>query len=244
MWRVEVGAAMANERGLDPERVARVTNAIGADREDGQHSLCVASARVTRVSGAGVVLIMHGRALGTVCSSGPVVDTVEEIQYALGEGPCMEAFGTRAPVLVPDLRSADVVRWPGYREGALAAGIRAVFGFPIFVGSICIGALDLYQERSGPLTDEQLADAVVVAHVAGRTVLEWQSLAREGSLARQLDHLSTSRAVVHQATGMVAVQASVTVDDAAALLRAYAFSTNRPVNDVASDVVHGEIRFD
>jgi hypothetical protein len=156
----------------------------------------------------------------------------------------MDACSTREPVLVADLRAGDAVRWPGFREGALATGIAAVFGFPIVIGSVCIGALNLYQYRSGFLTDEQLADAIVVAHVAGHTVLEWQSRAGEGSLASQLDHLSSSRAVVHQATGMVAVQLSVTLDDAATLLRAYAFSTDRQLNDVAADVVGGAIRFD
>jgi hypothetical protein len=146
-------------------------------------------------------------------------------------------------VLIPDLASADVVRWPGFREGALAIGVRAAFGFPILVGSVCIGALDLYQRQTGALSDEQFANALAVAHVAGRTVLDWQSVAGDGSLARQLEHLPANRAVVHQAAGMISVQAFETVDDALALLRAYAFSTNRPINDVAADVVRGALRF-
>lgn len=235
---------MTSKSPLSPERLARVTHALAADLDGNQRSLCAVSASVTQVNGAGVVLIMHGRPLGIVCCSDPVIETIEEIQYTLGEGPCMDVASTREPVLVPDLRATDLVRWPGFREGALAAGITGVFGFPIVVGSICIGVLDLYQHRSGVLTDEQLADAVVVAHLAGRTVLGWQARAGAGSLASQLDHLWSDRAVVHQATGMVAVQASVTVDDAVTLLRAYAFSTDRPLNDVAGDVVRGELRFD
>jgi GAF domain-containing protein len=226
----------------DPERVAHIATVIAAAPKDSEQSLCVSSARVAGVHGAGVVLIMHGRALGTVCSSDPITEAVEEVQYTLGEGPCIEAFSTRAPVLVPDLGAEDVVRWPGFREGALAAGVRAAFGFPIFVGPVCIGALNLYDLRSGTLSDDQFADALAVAHVAGRTVLDWQSVAGAGSLARQLEHLPANRAVVHQATGMVSVQASVTIDDAVALLRAYAFANNRAITDVASDVVGGEVR--
>ena len=129
-------------------------------------------------------------------------------------------------------------------KGALAAGVRGAFGFPMFVGSVCIGALNLYQERAGPLSEDQFADALAVAHVAGRMVLEWQSVAGEGSLARQLEHLPANRAVVHQASGMVSVQAAVTVEDALALLRAYAFAHNRPINEVAADVVGGSLRFE
>jgi hypothetical protein len=49
--------------------------------------------------------------------------------------------------------------------------------------------------------------------------------------------------VVHQAAGKVSVQADVAIDDALALLRAYAFANNRPVNDVAADVVGRSLRF-
>jgi GAF domain/ANTAR domain len=234
---------MANPHTADPERIALVTSALALQADGSEHSLCASSAGVAGVDGAGVVLILHGRALGTVCWSDPIVEAVEEVQYSLGEGPCLEAFATRAPVLIPDLAAADVVRWPGFRDGALAIGVRAAFGFPILVGSVCIGALNLYQLQSGALSDEQFANALAVAHVAGRTVLDWQSVAGDGSLARQLEHLPANRAVVHQAAGMVSVQASETIDDALALLRAYAFSSNRPINDVAADVLCGDLRF-
>jgi GAF domain-containing protein len=228
---------------FDPDRVARVRSALARDEEAPHSSLCVASANVARVSGAGVVLMMHGHALGTVCSSDPVAETVEELQYTSGEGPCVDAFRTRQPVLVPDLGAENVVRWPGFRDGAIAAGVRAVFGFPMLIGAVCIGAVNLYHDQPGSLTAEQFADAGAVAHVAGRTVLDWQSVAGEGSLARQLEHVPANRAVVHQASGMITVQAAVTIDDAVALLRAYAFSINRPISNVASDVVRGGLRF-
>jgi len=235
---------MTDERALDPNRLARVTTMLGGDTGgDAEHSLCENSASVARVSGAGVVLILHGRALGTVCSSNDVAETVEEVQYTLGEGPCIDAFTTRQPVMEPDLAADDGVRWPGFREGALAAGIHAAFGFPILVGPVCIGALNLYQDHSGTLSDDQVADAEAIAHVAGRIVMDWQSVAGEGSLARQLEHLPANRAVVHQATGMVSVQAAVPIDDAATMLRAYAFATNRPVHDVATAVVARDLRF-
>jgi hypothetical protein len=145
---------------------------------------------------------------------------------------------------VPDLAGAGGVRWPGFRELAIAEGVRAVFGFPLLVGPACIGALNLYSQRSGMLTDDQVADAAAVAHVAGRTVLSWQSVAGEGSLAWQLEHVPAHRAVVHQATGRISVQAAVSIDDALVLLRAYAFAESRAVGDVAEDVVTGRLRFE
>jgi hypothetical protein len=230
--------------GMDPERIARVVAALAVGEADPQQSLCAAAAELVGVDGAGLVLVSGGRTLGNVCVSDPRAEAVDEVQYLLGEGPCMDAVRTRAPALAPDLAAPDLVRWPGFCTGAAAAGVRAAFGFPLLVGPACIGALDLFQVEPGKLTDEQFENAVAVAYVAGRTVVSWQLGARHGSVAWQLEQVPSHRAVVHQATGRVSVQASVSVDDALTLLRAYAFAEDRPISDVASDVADGHLRFD
>src|SRR6202158_6388778 len=91
----------------------------------------------------------------------------------MGEGPCLGAYCSETPAFDPDLADEEIVQWPEFRGGALAAGVRAAFGFPMLVDRICIGALNLYRDRSGALTDEQIADAVVVARLASRTLLSW-----------------------------------------------------------------------
>jgi hypothetical protein len=229
---------------LDPVRVSRMAVALAIGETDPKHSLCVAAARAVGVSGAGVILMSGGRALGSICVSDPMTAAVEEVQYTLGEGPCVDAFHTRAPVLAPDLAHPDGNLWPGFRIGAVSAGVCAVFGFPLLIGSVCFGALNLYNVSPGALSDDQFADALAVAHVASRTVLGWQSVAGPGSLAWQLAHIPMHRAVVHQAAGMVSVQATVSVPDAVVMLRAYAFAEDRPITDVAAAVVNGYLRLD
>ncbi len=229
---------------VDPERVVRMTAALAGAESDPQHALCVASAAAIGVAGAGVILMSGGRALGNVCVSNSMTAIVEELQYTLGEGPCVDAFHTKAPVLAPDLEHADGNRWPAFRVGAESAGVRAVFGFPLLIESVCFGALNLYHDQAGALSDEQFADALAVAHVASRTVLGWQSVAGPGSLAWQLEHVPVHRAVVHQASGMVSIQAVVSIPDAVVMLRAYAFAEDRPISEVATDIVSGELRLD
>jgi GAF domain-containing protein len=226
---------------LDPARVARIAVALAVAETDPQHSLCVASAAAIGVAGAGVILMSGGRALGNVCVSGSMTAAAEEVQYTLGEGPCVDAYHTKAPVLAPDLEH-DGDRWPGFRVGAARAGVRAVFGFPLLIEAVCFGALNLYHDRPGPLTADQFADAL--AHVASRTVLGWQSVAGPGSLAWQLEHVPMHRAVVHQAAGMVSVQAAVPIPDAVVMLRAYAFAEDRPISEVAASIVNGDLRLD
>ena len=229
---------------VDPARVVRMTVALAGAETDPQHELCVASASAIGVAGAGVILMSGGRALGNVCVSNSMTGIVEEVQYTLGEGPCVDAFRTKAPVLAPDLAHSDGNRWPAFRVGAESAGVRAVFGFPLLIESVCFGALNLYHDQAGALTDNQFANALAVAHVASRIVLGWQSVAGPGSLAWQLEHVPTHRAVVHQAAGMVSVQAAVAIPDAVVMLRAYAFAEDRPISEVATDIVSGALRLD
>jgi hypothetical protein len=229
---------------VDPVRVERMTIALAGAETDPQHALCVASARAVGVAGAGVILMSGGRALGSVCVSNSMTGIVEELQYTLGEGPCVDAFHTKAPVLAPDLAHSDGNRWPAFRVGAESAGVRAVFGFPLLIESVCFGALNLYHDRSGALSADQFADALAVAHVASRTVLGWQSVAGPGSLAWQLEHVPIHRAVVHQAAGMVSIQAAVAIPDAVVMLRAYAFAEDRPISEVATEIVAGDLRLD
>ena len=154
-----------------------------------------------------------------MCSSNAVSELIEELQYTLGEGPCVDAYHHQQPVLEPDLADPTVPRWIGFTPQAVAAGARAVFGFPLQIGSVHLGALNVYRDQPGPLTDDQHADALVVAEVAARAVLEMQAHAPPGMIAAEFSD-SDFRFVVHQAAGMVSVQLGVSVGEALIRLRA------------------------
>jgi hypothetical protein len=232
-----------DREGSSSERTARVKAEFVLAGNDPALSLCQTSASVVQVAGAGIVLVSAGLTLGNVCFSNRMAEIVEDVQYTLGEGPSVDVFASKMPVLVPDLASPELTRWSGFRQGALGAGVRAAFGFPLVVGPVCIGSLNLYNDRAGDLTTDQYADAVTVAHFVARRVMRWQSKAGAGRLAWQLEQVPSHRAVIHQATGMVSVQASVSVEDGLDLLRAHAFAEGRPLGNVAADVVAGRIGF-
>jgi len=229
---------------VESERVERATIALAGAERDPQRSLCVAAAAMVRVTGAGVVLMSHGRVLGSVCVSDASVQAIEEMQYTVGEGPCIDACRTKAPVLVPDLSTPELSKWVAFRSTAVAQGMRAAFGFPLMVGGVCIGALNLFRATVGPLTADQYGDALALARVAGRIVMNWQMEAEGASLPWQLEQVPAHRAVVHQAAGMVSRQASVSVDDALVMLRAYAFAEDVTISEVAAGVVGRKLRFD
>jgi hypothetical protein len=169
---------------------------------------------------------------------------IEELQYTLGEGPGLDAYCQDRPVLEPDLADPATPRWFGFAGPAVEAGVRAVFGFPLQVGSVRLGALNLYCDRPGPLSDEQYADALVMADVAARAVLVMQAGAPPGALAAELEAGADFQYVVHQAAGMVSAQLDASVGQALIRLRAYAFGHDRRLVHVAQDVVSRRLRFD
>lgn len=196
------------------------------------------------MTGAGIMLMSGDIPRGSVCTTNDVSALIEELQYSLGEGPCVDAYNEDRPVLEPDLAHPNEPRWPAFTAPALEAGALAVFGFPLQVGAVRLGALNLYRDRTGPLSEDQHADALVMAEVAAQAVLAMQAGAPPGELAAELEAGADFRYVVHQASGMVAAQLDVSVGVALIRLRAYAFANDRPLNEVAEDVVARRLRFD
>ena len=206
--------------------------------------LCEVCANVSFMSGAGIMLMTGDTQQGSVCSSNPVSALIEELQFTLGEGPCVDAHRNDRPVVEADLANPDMPRWLAFAPPAVAAGARAVFGFPMRLGGVRLGALNLYRDRPGPMSDDQYADALVLAGVAAQAVVAMQANASPGALSTALEEGANFRFVVHQATGMVAVQLGVSVGEALARLRAYAFGNDVLLTEVAEAIVARKLRLD
>jgi GAF domain len=206
--------------------------------------LCTACAAALPVSGVGLALMTKQGPAGLVAATDGPATTREELQFTLGEGPCVDASRHGHPVLQPELRRTAVSRWPGFGPAALDAGIEAIFAFPLLVGGIRLGVLDLYRDTPGALTSPQMMEALGYADAATRVLLHLQDqMPLGGGLHPDLADLDGNRARVHQATGMVAVQAAVGLTEALLLLRARAYSTGRSINDIAEDVLDGTLHF-
>jgi GAF domain-containing protein len=195
------------------------------------------------MNGAGVMLMSDDVPQGSVCTSNPVSALIEQVQYSLGEGPCIDAYNQDRPVLEPDLAQPARARWLAFTQPVLEAGVRAVFGFPLRVGAVRFGALNLYRDQPGSLSDDQHAFALVLADIAAELILMLQAGAPSGVLAAELEAGADFHHVVHQASGMIAAQLDGDVADALVRLRAHAFANDRPLAEVAADVVGRRLRF-
>ena len=229
---------------MQQEQLLEILQGLTDDREAGQGSgarLVDACVSVLAVTGAGIMIMVDGGHRGTLGSSDATMGVVEELQFTLGEGPCLDSYRLGRPVFEPALADPITPRWPSFTPPAVSAGVQAIFGFPLQIGTISLGALDIYADQPGDLNDVQLADALVMADVVTHEILELQAGAPPGALASELDTAENLRAVVHQASGMLSVQLAVPIADALIRLRAYTYARKRRVNDVAADVVAGRL---
>ncbi|MHB8680931.1 MAG: GAF domain-containing protein [Acidimicrobiales bacterium] len=231
---------------MAPSRIERILGQLATSVDGrGRTSLryCESSRDIVGVSGAGVMLMSGDLPAGSLCTTDDVSALIEQLQYTLGEGPCVDAYQLDQVVLEPDLARPGSPRWLAFTPSALDAGARAVFGFPLRVGAVRLGALNLYRDEAGPLEDEQHADALVLADLIAQWVLDVQGRASAGALAGELETTAELYAVVHNAAGAVSVQLGISVTEATIRLRAFAFTNGRPVQDVAQDVVDRKLRF-
>ena len=227
----------------DPGRRLRILGALRQPAPGGRVAarLCEVAAATTGASGAGIMVMSGDYPTGSICSSNLLSRSLEDLQYELGEGPCIDAYTSGRPILVPDLER-ESHRWSAFGHRAFAAGARSMFGFPMSIGAVRIGAMNLYRDRTSDLTGDEHADALVMADVAAHAVLVLQVDAAPGDLAAALAD-SDLHLVVHQAAGMVAVQLGVPIATALARLRARAFAEDRSLNRVSRDIVDRRVRF-
>lgn len=234
-------------------RLASVASLIAAEPSDPRdpggmvgalRRLCSAAVRAIPAAGAGLSVMTDGGVRGLAAASDAASERIDELEFALGEGPCLEAFVSRRPVLEADLAGGGMTRWPLYAAAARNEGVRAAFAFPLQIGATRLGVLDLQRTAAGPLSSDELTRALSFADVATTMLLNGQDDAPPGATADGLDEALSYHYQLHQAQGMVMVQVGVSLAAALALLRAYAYSHDRQLDEVARDVVARNLRLD
>lgn len=193
-------------------------------------------------SGCAVTLMARPPSVEVLATAGRHADEIAELQFTLGEGPCLEAFLAGLPTFAVDLANQGA-RWPMFSARAAELGVLAEFSLPMQLGAASVGVLDLSREEPGSLSEEQLADAMTAAEIATDAVLLLQGASSGTELAALLEPAGLDRMVVHQATGMVSAQLDGTIADALATLRAAAFQSDRSIYDIAVDVVDRRMKF-
>ncbi len=193
------------------------------------------------VSGVSLVVMTPEGARAMVAAAGPYAAALEDIAFVTGEGPSVDAFDQGRLVLAADL--VGRTDWPAYSAAALGLGVAAVFALPVQIGGIRLGVLELHHTEPGALGEVDLTRGLRFLDAAALVLMHGEEL-EPWSVSETAEQMSGVQAAVHQATGMVSVQAAVGLGEALLLLRGRAFADERPLQDVASDVTSRLIRFE
>jgi hypothetical protein len=244
---------------------ARLSRALAAAVTDGGAdaalAVCQACVAWLPMTGASITIMDDAQGQEPVCATDAGAARIDELQFSLGDGPCVESFRTGRAVLVADITDPVETRWPVFAAAAAETGARGMFVFPLHVGATKIGVLDCYRDTPGALDDYDLAGALRAADAAVWLLLEHPDPGNisdrdpngtdtdspdtdadtDGS-GQWWDGLPLSRAEVHQATGALIAQSGLDAPAALARLRAVAFRTGRPITEVADDVLARRLR--
>jgi GAF domain-containing protein len=171
----------------------------------------------------------------TVASSDELARDLDELQYADGAGPCLEALNTSVPVFVTDM--ASETRWPDYMRHAMSLGARSSLSYPLQNDGHTIGAINLYAfEPIEPNIDLQARASELAAVTAGALALALR-LAERQDMIGNLRNALTSRSVIDQAIGILMAQQRCEARTAFELLRKASQGRNIKLRDVAAGIV-------
>ena len=176
---------------------------------------------------AGITLRRRRARAETVASTDALVDRLDAVQYALGQGPCLDAAFEHDDVVVDDV--ATDRRWPRWADEARSAGIGSVMAIRLATAEETIGALNLYAEQAHNFS----GDATDIAQIFGAHATEAMSKAR---LVSGLRAALESRHVIGIAQGVLAAQYDISYERAFEVLHRYSNDRNLKLRDVAQKV--------
>ena len=189
--------------------------------------------------GAGLALLEPDRA-DTIVRSAPFVRNIDDMQYSVGEGPCISAATTGRTMRSGSLR--DDPRWPRFGPRAANMGVHSVLSLPLLAEDRVVGAMNVYAHPKNAFDDRAERIGQLFAVPAAIAVQNAQILAQTQRLAGDLQAALTTRAVNDQAIGILMSRSGITAKEAFDRLRIASHNEHRIVSAVATGIVDAAVR--
>ena len=186
-------------------------------------------------AGAVSVTAVESARLRTAASTASLALQLDQHQYDLGEGPCLDAARERRAVVLPDLAAEEA--YPTFLARAREDGVRTIASVGLVATprlSLGLNVYGLQDPGAGPGME---AGALAFADTASATVANAALLAGAAQAAEQLRQAMVNRSVIEQAKGLLVARLGCTPEHAFELLAEQSQQTNRKLREVAVDLV-------
>jgi GAF domain-containing protein len=181
------------------------------------------------------VTLLHGNAPHTAAFTGPLAVTLDEKQYELGYGPCLDAAENTTSLMVPDAGSED--RWPGWAALAAQAGVHSSLSVGLRVHQKVTGALNIYATTLKAFDDDAITITQTFAGFAAVALANAHLYEIQATLAGHMQKAMQNRAVIEQAKGILMAERRCTPAQAFTILAKLSQDSNRKLRDVATALV-------
>lgn len=184
--------------------------------------------------GAGLTLLESDRPQ-TVIATEPFVHEVDDVQYGLGEGPCLSAVTHGRTFTSGNLGGAT--QWPRFGPRVGRLGVHSALSLPLLAEDRSIGALNVYARPRDSFSAESVRLGEAFAGPAAVTVANAQALAKAERVVGQLSDALHSRAQIDQAIGIVMARTGCSPEEAFTRLRGQSQVRQVKLAELARDLV-------
>ena len=199
----------------------------------------LAADAIVPASFCGITMLLDGEPRTGVYTD-PASPEIDQAQYDVGNGPCLDSFRTGEIVRLES--TADEDRWPEFSQACLEHGIMSTISFPMVIDDVPHGALNLYSKQEAAFGSEQIATGRHFAAQAGVVIAYARSYWNARHLSDHLQKAMEHRAEIEQAKGILIGSTGCTPDAAFELLVRQSQHQNRKLRDIAIELVESKIK--
>jgi GAF domain-containing protein len=216
------------------------TLVVGFDLMEFLQTLTERCVELLEVDAAGLLLADGHGALRLVAASTEQARVAELFQIQNDEGPCLDCYRTGQPIVVGDVSAGPAAtRWPRFAAAAAQMGFGGVHAIPMRLRDQVIGTLNLFRGAPNGMDPAVARAARALVDIATIGILQERAVHQQELVASQLQAALNSRVMIEQAKGVLAERHQMTPDQAFGMLRRYARNNNRPLTELAGDVIRG-----
>jgi GAF domain-containing protein len=189
--------------------------------------------------GAGLTLLEEGRS-DTIVATAKFVSEIDDIQYGLGQGPCVSAAAEGRTMMTDSLGSDQ--RWPDFGSQVAGLGVHSALSLPLITAGRVVGAMNIYAHKRAVFTERAAEIGELFAVPAAVAVQNAQVLSQARRLATQLQATLSNRAVIDRAVGIIMSRSGGTVEQAMAKLRKSSQEDHQEISALAQRIVDEAVR--